>query len=271
MGEHFLSLPPTAISMTVEAVEPAAVAAAAALVDAAPAVVDVDVDELDIGPLQRVAERGDARAQAELGERYEEGRGVERDYGAAVCSGLVPSLCATRRGARPGKSRRHLLQRNRRAAGGRRGAEVVSSRCRAGRRPRAERPRRDARERPSACVGTMRRLYGGAVARRSRATPWVRPNLGYMYSTAKGCGGTTRKPSGGTAAPPSRASPSGSTTSAADTSRAGVCGGIDWKLPSGAAWQSNRARRSPEETRRPSLRTPLPRRASRGNVRAAAP
>ena len=84
VGEHFLSVPPPVAAVAVEAVEPPAVAAAAALADAAPAVVDVEVDELGLGPLRRMAEEGDARAQAELGERYEEGRGIERDYGAAV-------------------------------------------------------------------------------------------------------------------------------------------------------------------------------------------
>ena len=84
VGEHFLSVLPPAASVPVEAVEPAVVAAAVAVVDAPPAVVDVEVDELGLGPLRRMAEGGDARAQAELGERYEEGRGIERDYGAAV-------------------------------------------------------------------------------------------------------------------------------------------------------------------------------------------
>ena len=84
VGEHFLSVPPAVAAVAVEAVEPPAVAAAAALADAAPAVVDVEVDELGLGPLRRMAEGGDARAQAELGDRYEEGRGIERDYGAAV-------------------------------------------------------------------------------------------------------------------------------------------------------------------------------------------
>ena len=83
VGEHFLSVP-AAAAVAVEIVEPAAEADAAPLVDALPAVVDVEVDELNIGQLRRMAARGDARAQAELGERYEEGRGVARDYGAAV-------------------------------------------------------------------------------------------------------------------------------------------------------------------------------------------
>ena len=84
VGEHYLSVPPTAESVTVEAVEPAAVANEA-VVDAAPPVVaDVDVTDLDVARLRQLAEQGDARAQTELGVRYENGRGLERDYAAAV-------------------------------------------------------------------------------------------------------------------------------------------------------------------------------------------
>ena len=104
VGEHFLSVP-AAAAVAVEMVEPAAVADAAALVNAPPAVVDVAVDELDIGQLRRMAARGDARAQAELGERYEEGRGCQARGCAGLRSGcaLVPPVCRTRRCPRPGK------------------------------------------------------------------------------------------------------------------------------------------------------------------------
>ena len=47
------------------------------------AAVDVDA-AVDVAQLSQVAEQGDASAQNELGERYENGRGVEQDYGAAV-------------------------------------------------------------------------------------------------------------------------------------------------------------------------------------------
>ena len=43
-----------------------------------------DVAQLGVGQLRLVAEQGDARAQTELGARYENGRGVARDYRAAV-------------------------------------------------------------------------------------------------------------------------------------------------------------------------------------------
>ena len=39
---------------------------------------------LPIAALRELAEAGDAKAQTELGERYEEGRGIGRDYGVAV-------------------------------------------------------------------------------------------------------------------------------------------------------------------------------------------
>ena len=44
----------------------------------------VDIEQIDIARLRLMAGQGDARAQTELGERYEEGRGIGRDYGMAV-------------------------------------------------------------------------------------------------------------------------------------------------------------------------------------------
>ena len=73
LGEHYLSVPPTADSVTV-------VAAVAPVPDAVP----VDLAQLDVAQLRALTEQGDARAQTELGERYEEGRGVVQDYEAAV-------------------------------------------------------------------------------------------------------------------------------------------------------------------------------------------
>ena len=43
------------------------------------------IAELDVAQLRLIAEQGDAEAQTELGERYEDGRGgVGQDYGVAV-------------------------------------------------------------------------------------------------------------------------------------------------------------------------------------------
>ena len=82
VGEHYLSVPPTAEPVTVAAAVPAVVAA----VDAVPpAAADVEVGDLDVARLRQLAEQGDPRAQTELGERYEDGRGgVAQDYGLAV-------------------------------------------------------------------------------------------------------------------------------------------------------------------------------------------
>ena len=60
LREHYLSGAPAVEAVTVEA--------------AAPAVVDVDVGELDLAQLRVLAERGAADAQAELGVRYAAGR-----------------------------------------------------------------------------------------------------------------------------------------------------------------------------------------------------
>ena len=69
LGEHYLSGAPAVEAVTVEA---------------AADIVDVDVGELDVAQLRVLAERGNAEAQAELGVRFETGRGVERDFDEAV-------------------------------------------------------------------------------------------------------------------------------------------------------------------------------------------
>ena len=63
-----------------------AVVLVAGAVDAVqpPDVARVDVARFGVAQLRLVAEQGDARAQAELGARYEGGRGVAQDYGIAV-------------------------------------------------------------------------------------------------------------------------------------------------------------------------------------------
>ena len=72
LSEHYLSVPPTADSVTV--VAPAA---------PTPDVVDVDVEQLDAARLRLLAEQGDVRAQTELVFRYDTGRGVPRDEAEA--------------------------------------------------------------------------------------------------------------------------------------------------------------------------------------------
>ena len=55
-----------------------------ALADVADVVPPTDVAQLDVARLRQIAGQGDAPAQTELGERYEDGRGVAQDYGEAV-------------------------------------------------------------------------------------------------------------------------------------------------------------------------------------------
>ena len=75
VGEHYLG----GVTAT------AAVAVNATATTApAPDVAPVDVEQLDVVELRLLAERGVARAQTELGERYESGRGVGPDHGVAV-------------------------------------------------------------------------------------------------------------------------------------------------------------------------------------------
>ena len=82
VGEHYLTRTlATGASVTVSAAVP---------VDPAPAdpprpdPPDIDVTELPIAALRELAEAGDAEALAELGERYEHGRGVVQDDAVAV-------------------------------------------------------------------------------------------------------------------------------------------------------------------------------------------
>ena len=82
VGEHYLTRTlTTGTSVTVSAAAPA---------DPAPAdpprpdPPETDVTELHIAALRELAETGDADAQTELGERYEDGRDVEQDYTVAV-------------------------------------------------------------------------------------------------------------------------------------------------------------------------------------------
>ena len=83
VGEHYLTRTlATGASVTVSAAAPA---------DPAPAdpprpgpLPAADVTELPFAALRARAEVGDAEAQTELGERYENGRGVVQDYAVAV-------------------------------------------------------------------------------------------------------------------------------------------------------------------------------------------
>ena len=83
VDEHYLTRTlATGASVTVSAAVPANPAPAD---PPRPGPAAIDVTELHVAALRELAETGDARAQTELGERYEEGRGgVVRDYDAAL-------------------------------------------------------------------------------------------------------------------------------------------------------------------------------------------
>ena len=80
--EHYLTRAfPTGTSVTVSAAAPAAPAPAD---PPRPNPPETEVTELPLAALRGLAEAGHAAAQTEIGERYEDGREVERDYGVAV-------------------------------------------------------------------------------------------------------------------------------------------------------------------------------------------
>ena len=82
VGEHYLTRTlATGASVTVSAAVPADPAPADS---PRPDPSDIDVTELPIAALRELAEAGNAEAQTELRERYEDGRGVGRDYAVAM-------------------------------------------------------------------------------------------------------------------------------------------------------------------------------------------
>ena len=89
VGEHYLSVPPTVESVTVAAAGPAAVADTPVVGAVTPAVADLNVADLDVARLRELAEQGDARAQTELGERYEDGKDSDGNY-LATCQAQEP-------------------------------------------------------------------------------------------------------------------------------------------------------------------------------------
>ena len=82
VGEHYLTR--TLATGTSVTVSPAAPATPAPADPSRPDPVEIDVTHLPIAALRELAEGGDAGAQTELGERYEDGRGVVQDYAVAV-------------------------------------------------------------------------------------------------------------------------------------------------------------------------------------------
>ena len=83
VGEHYLTrMLATGASVTVSAAVPVEPAPAAD--PPQPDLPEIDIPELDSPALGQLAEAGDAEAQTELGERYEDGRGVVQDYAVAL-------------------------------------------------------------------------------------------------------------------------------------------------------------------------------------------
>ena len=76
VGEHYLT---RTLAMGASVTVTAAVAADPPRPDP-----ETDVTELPIAVLRELAEAGVAEAQTELGERYDDGRGIGQDYGAAL-------------------------------------------------------------------------------------------------------------------------------------------------------------------------------------------
>ena len=138
VDEHYLTQTlPTGASVTVSAAAPAAPAPAD---PPRPDPPKADVTELPIAALRGLAEAGHAAAQTELGERYEDGREVEQDYGVAVSW----FRRAAEQGHAPGQAALGFLYLKwSRGAAGRRGRRPVDPPCgRAGQPARAEQPRR---------------------------------------------------------------------------------------------------------------------------------
>ena len=82
VGEHYLTRTlATGASVTVSAAVPADPAPAD---PTRPDPAKTDVADLRIAALRELAEAADAAAQTELGERYEDGRGVVQDYAVAA-------------------------------------------------------------------------------------------------------------------------------------------------------------------------------------------
>ena len=182
VGEHYLTRTlATGASVTVSAAVPA---------DPAPAdpprpdPADIDVTQLPIAALRDLAESGDAAAQAELGERYEDGRGVVQDYAVAVSwfrraaeQGHAPGQAAL--GSMYGRGRGVPRDDAEAARWFRRAAEQDNARGQAG-------------------VGFMYSTgRGGVVQDHGEAIRWYRRsaeqgnavgqyNLGWMYESGRG-------------------------------------------------------------------------------------
>ena len=181
VGEHYLTRTlATGTSVTVSA----AVSAAPAPADPPrPDPAETDITELHIAALRELAEAGDAAARTELGERYEDGRGVVQDYGAAVSW----FRRAAEQGYAPGRAALGLMY-NRGHGVAQEDAEAVRWHRRAAEQGNA---------RAQSNLGVSYRDGRGAVQDDAEALRWFRrsaeqghalaqANLGWMYENGRG-------------------------------------------------------------------------------------
>ena len=190
-----------------------AVPVAGPVIDAVPLdAPNVDIAQLDIPQLRLQAEQGDARAQTELGERYEDGRGVKQNHEVAVSW--------FRRAAEQGHARGqgNLGELYYAGRGVPRDDEVARTWFRLAAAQGDARPGRTASASciPPAAVfrRTRQKPFAGTAGRPSKHTPSRRATWVSCTPRVAACRATTRKQSAGIAARPSRATPLGRTTSA---------------------------------------------------------
>ena len=236
VGEHYLTRTlATGASVTVSAAVPADPAPADPPRPDPPA---ADITELHIAALRELAEAGDAAAQTELGERYEDGRDVVQDHAGAVSwfrraaeQGFAPGQAALgfmySRGRGVRQDDFEAVRWYRRAAeqGDARGQNNLGARYDTGR--------------------GVTQDYGEAVRwyRRSaeQGDTLGRTTSAPCTATVSGRCRTTGKPSDGFAVRPSRGTPSGRRTSAGCTRTVEACNGIAWKRSGGTLVQRTRA------------------------------
>ena len=256
LREHYLSGAPAVEAVTVEA--------------DAPDPPDVDVGDLDVAQLEGLAERGDADAQAELGVRYEAGRGVDRNYGEAVTwyrraaeqgHAHGQSCLGAMYGSGRGVSRddAEAVRWYRLAAEGghavaqfRLGAHYADGRGVARSDAEAVRWYRLAADQGNLeaqhNLGRMYREGRGVQRNLATAVRWIRRaaeqggctrrrRSARCSATESAYRKTTKKPFGGSDDQLSRDSRSVKYTSAGCTSGAVACAGIVWRQPAGTAWQ----------------------------------
>ncbi len=182
VGEHYLTRTlATGASVTVSAAVPVEPAPAAD--PPQPDLPELDIPELDSPALGQLAEAGDAEAQTELGDRYEDGRGVVQDYAVA----LSWFRRAADQGHAPGQAALGFMYGTGRGVG-RDYAEAVRWYRRAAEQGHAGGQNN---------LGVMHRDGRGVVQDYGEAVRWFRRaadqgyasaqnNLGRMYATGRG-------------------------------------------------------------------------------------